>query len=66
MEDSILEVFSTTNWILLFLFIYLFIIVFLGIFYSKRTHETDAHSRRRRHEQNAQVFLAKIITDFED
>jgi solute:Na+ symporter, SSS family len=41
MEDSILEVFSTANWILLFLGIYMLVIIALGVFYSKRVHECD-------------------------
>lgn len=41
MENSILQVFSTANWILLFLGIYMVIIVILGIFYSRRVHEAD-------------------------
>lgn len=40
-EDSILEVFSTANWILLFLGIYMLVIIGLGIFYSRRVHEAD-------------------------
>ncbi len=40
-EDSILQVFSTANWILLFLGIYMLVIIFLGIFYSKKVHESD-------------------------
>ena len=41
MEDSILQVFSTANWILLFLGIYMVVIIGLGVFYSKRVHEAD-------------------------
>lgn len=40
-EDSILEVFSTANWILLFIGIYLVVIIALGVFYSRRVHEAD-------------------------
>ncbi|MGM0688366.1 MAG: sodium:solute symporter family transporter [Bacillota bacterium] len=40
-EGSILEVFSTANWILLFLGIYMLVIIFLGIFYSRKVHECD-------------------------
>lgn len=40
-EGSILQVFSTANWILLFLGIYMLVIIFLGIFYSKKVHESD-------------------------
>ncbi len=40
-EDSILEVFSTANWILLFLGIYMLVIIGLGLFYSRRVHESD-------------------------
>jgi len=38
MEGSILQVFSTANWILLFLGIYMLVIIFLGVFYSRRVH----------------------------
>jgi len=41
MEDSILQVFSTSNWILLFLGIYMVVIIGLGVFYSRRVHEAD-------------------------
>jgi SSS family transporter len=41
MEGSILQVFSTANWILLFLGIYMLVIIFLGVFYSRRVHEAD-------------------------
>ncbi len=41
MEDSILQVFSTANWILLFIGIYMLIIIALGLFYSRRVHEAD-------------------------
>ncbi|MFU8793984.1 MAG: sodium:solute symporter family transporter [Dethiobacteria bacterium] len=41
MEDSILEVFSTAPWILLFLGIYMVVIIGLGVFYSRRVHEAD-------------------------
>lgn len=41
MEGSILEVFSTANWILLFLGIYMVVIIGLGVFYSRRVHEAD-------------------------
>ncbi len=41
MEDSILQQFSTSNWILAFLGIYLLIIVFLGVFYSRKVHDSD-------------------------
>ncbi len=40
-EDSILEVFTTANWILLFLGIYMVVIIFLGVFYSRKVHESD-------------------------
>jgi len=40
-EDSILQVFSTANWILLFLGIYMLVIIGLGVFYSKNVHEAD-------------------------
>ncbi len=41
MEDSILTVFSTANWILLFLGIYMVVIIALGIFYSKEVEDCD-------------------------
>ncbi len=41
MEDSILNVFSTANWILLFLGIYMAIIIFMGFFYSRRIHDAE-------------------------
>ncbi|MDW7740248.1 MAG: hypothetical protein SCJ97_09370 [Bacillota bacterium] len=41
MEDSILQVFSTANWILLFLGIYMVVIIGLGVFYSRKVHEAD-------------------------
>lgn len=41
MENSILNVFSTANWILAFLAVYLLVIVILGIIYSRRVHEPD-------------------------
>ncbi len=41
MENSILPVFSTANWILLFIGIYMLVIIGLGLFYSRRIHEAD-------------------------
>lgn len=41
MEGSILSVFSTANWILLFLGIYLVVIIFIGILYSRKIHDSD-------------------------
>jgi solute:Na+ symporter, SSS family len=41
MEDSILQVFSTAPWILLFLGIYMVVIIAVGVFYSRRVHECD-------------------------
>lgn len=41
MENSILPVFSTANWILLFLGLYMILIIALGVFYSRRVHEAD-------------------------
>lgn len=40
-EGSIIEVFSTANWILVFLGIYMVVIIALGIFYSNRVEECD-------------------------
>lgn len=41
MEDTILEVFPTANWILTFLGIYMLLIIGLGLFYSRRVKESD-------------------------
>jgi solute:Na+ symporter, SSS family len=41
MEESILNVFSTANWILFFLGLYMLVIIALGIFYSRRIYEAD-------------------------
>ena len=41
MEDSILNVFSTANWILGFLLAYMLIIILLGLFYSRKVHDSD-------------------------
>ncbi len=41
MEDSILQVFSTANWILMILGIYFLVIIGMGIYYSRRIHEAD-------------------------
>ncbi len=41
MSNSILPVFSTANWILLFLGIYMVLIIALGLFYSRRVYEAD-------------------------
>ena len=41
MENSILQVFSTANWILLFIGLYMLVIIGLGLFYSRRVHEAD-------------------------
>ncbi len=41
MENSILPVFSTANWILLFLGLYMVLIITLGLFYSRRVYEAD-------------------------
>jgi solute:Na+ symporter, SSS family len=41
MEDSVLQVFSTAPWILLFLGIYMAVIIVLGVFYSRKVHECD-------------------------
>jgi SSS family transporter len=41
MEGSILQVFPTAKWILLFLGVYLLLIVFLGLFYSRRIEDSD-------------------------
>ncbi len=41
MEDSVLQVFTTAPWILLFLGVYLAVIIALGVFYSRKVHESD-------------------------
>ncbi|MEW5785782.1 MAG: sodium:solute symporter family protein [Bacillota bacterium] len=41
MEDSILKIFSTANWILLFLGIYMLVIIALGFIYSRKVHDAD-------------------------
>ncbi|MEW6080936.1 MAG: hypothetical protein AB1576_04005 [Bacillota bacterium] len=41
MEDSILKVFSTADWILGFLVAYMLVIIFLGIFYSRKVHDSE-------------------------
>jgi len=41
MTNSILPVFSTANWILLFLGLYMVLIIALGLFYSRRVYEAD-------------------------
>ncbi len=41
MGNSILPVFSTANWILLFLGLYMIIIIAMGLFYSRRVYEAD-------------------------
>lgn len=41
MENSILEIFSTANWILIILGLYLLLIIIIGLFYSRRIDEAD-------------------------
>lgn len=41
MENNILEVFSTANWILVFTGIYLLVIVVLGLVYSRKVQDSD-------------------------
>ena len=41
MDNSILPVFSTAHWILLFLGLYMVLIIALGLYYSRRVHEAD-------------------------
>ena len=59
MENGILTVFSTANWILIFVGIYMLAVILIGLFYSRRIKESDDLTVAGR--QLSYVFLVPSI-----